>query len=86
MTTPPTLDNNSPAFPAMGDMTYKGITGRDWFAGQALAGIMSNAELSGKIQMLAVMRNPSEREFIASICYSLADAMIAYRNSTSTNP
>lgn len=86
MTTPPTLDNNSPAFPAMGDMTYKGITGRDWFAGQALAGIMANAPFATKLQMVAEARGQTEGELIAEMSFTLADAMIAYRNSTSTQP
>jgi hypothetical protein len=86
MTTSPILDNNSPAFPAMGNMTYKGITGRDWFAGQVLTGIMANSAFTSVLQIGAQTRGQHEGELIADFCFEVADAMIARRNSTSTKP
>lgn len=61
------------AFPH-GDPFHGGDTGmtlRDWFAGQALAGMMAHPE---PIRMADV---PS----VASDAYALADAMLAARNA-----
>jgi hypothetical protein len=44
-----------------------GMTLRDWFAGQALAGLMFRAD------------GPEQRREIASMCWVLADAMLAAR-------
>lgn len=49
----------------------KGLTKRDWFAGQALAGLM--ASRSGQIGMRLVP------EAMARECYAVADAMLAER-------
>ena len=59
---------NPPAFP-MGDPTnggYDGMTLRDWFAGQALAGLLAHA--SGE--------DPFKSPAMA---FTLADAMLAAR-------
>jgi hypothetical protein len=49
------------------------MTLRDWFAGQALAGIMASpAEVTGKTLAEAHQK-------AADICYSAADAMLAAR-------
>lgn len=60
--------DGGPAFPAEAALHNKGMTLRDWFAGQALAGMYAQfgAELS-----------PSA---FASFAYRLADAMLAARS------
>lgn len=58
---------------------------RDWFAGQALAGLVPN----GALQLAVVesqIKRPGQEAFLvgqclASYCYELADAMITARNS-----
>ena len=57
------------AFPAMtpGGYCTPGMTLRDWFAGQALAGFFTTD-------------NHMPDETIARQCYGAADAMIAYRD------
>lgn len=54
------------AFPGDATVMRGGMTMRDWFAGQALAGLASDDELTV--------------EKMASIAYRAADAMIAERN------
>ena len=69
------IEDGGPAFPTKpGDETiggdvirYEGMTLRDWFAGQALAGL------------LAESMHDCGPEGIAHDCYLFADAMIAAR-------
>ena len=45
----PTRDDDEPAFPRSDggySKTHDGMSLRDWFAGQALAGIMANSEMA----------------------------------------
>lgn len=60
--------DGGPAFPAETVLHNKGMTLRDWFAGQALSGLSAQfgAELS-----------PSA---FASFTYQIADAMLAARS------
>ncbi len=60
---------NSPAFPTS---TFDGMTLRDWFAGQALAGLISNERVGQVITF-------SE---YAEDAYSYADAMLCAREET----
>jgi hypothetical protein len=64
------IDDGGPAFPiAETDKIHGsfGMTLRDWFAGQALAGIMAT--------------NPqSKDECLAGVAYNLADAMLLARS------
>ena len=68
------FDNGGPAFPTVAGHTIysNGMSLRDWFAGQVLAGIMSgywaNNELSGL-----------EADALADQAYRGADAMLAAR-------
>jgi hypothetical protein len=60
------IHDGGPAFPTDNhpmEKLHGGMTLRDWFAGQALAGCMDG-------------RN---REQVARTCYELADAMLAAR-------
>lgn len=63
------MDKNTntggPAFPAMA----KDMSLRDWFAGQALAGILADPEVVGELK-------PS-----AEFAYKMADAMLAEREA-----
>ena len=66
--------DGGPAFPEVGsydggchDFSFEGMTLRDYFAGQALAGLASDNEL--------VMTHEKMSEW----CYTAADAMLAAR-------
>ena len=65
-------NDGGPAF-ACSDVSYyqKGMTLRDYFAGQALAGRLSNG----------VFYNAKE---VACVAYIMADAMLAERNKHET--
>lgn len=82
MTTP--INDGGPAFPrpsgpAQEDINtsaHEGMTLRDWFAGQALAGMAASNYYQN------VVRNSNDntlRGSIARFAYSLADDMIAER-------
>ena len=77
MNTP--INDGGPAFPCIEEDTSGGIyeTGmslRDWFAGQALAGLLSNPSIAWKATVYA-----EEARLIA-------DAMIASRNQQPEKP
>lgn len=54
-----------------------GMTLRDWFAGQALAGIAANAAFSVKTK-----RFGDPKTICAKAAYEFADAMLAARKET----
>ena len=65
----PWLNHGGPAFPAQANREhYRGMTLRDWFAGQAMSGYCINAETSMQ-----------EFRDIARDAYQQADAMLAER-------
>jgi hypothetical protein len=67
--------DNPPAFPCVHDKhLQEGMTLRDWFAGQALAGLMSNANIP-----FAPDYAECEPAQIADASYCIADAMLAER-------
>lgn len=69
---------NPPAFPTGADDT-EGMTLRDWFAAQALAGDLSSQSVeTGEWQNTASDRFVLER---ARFYYRFADAMLAARNA-----
>jgi len=74
MDTPTQIDDGGPAFPAQDNCNsrYPGMTLRDWFAGQALAGICAHM---GPIDCI-----PDTK-----LAYRVADAMIAARKCSSTS-
>ena len=74
------IDDGGPAFPrtvtiddgidGYREIKRDGMTLRDWFAGQALAGLMADGKNSGRFAD------------IASDAYDFADAMLAQRRLT----
>ena len=88
------INNGGPAFPVTLD--HRGCVGaygmslRDYFAGQALAGLCANSELfkgfsKMRSEMLKVMNAEEcdlfEHKVISMCAKSIADAMIEARNS-----
>lgn len=64
-------DDGGPAFPShgsMGEVTHEGMSLRDWFAGQALAGLLAADVESGWAM-----------EAAAKTAYRYADAMMQAR-------
>ena len=62
------IDNQTLFFPQPQE-DENGLTLRDWFAGQALAGVLSNSNMTFE-------RNNEAAE----VAYSVADAMLAARS------
>lgn len=75
-------NDGGPAFPTTldygerGSQTIGGMTLRDWFAGQALAGL---AESIGDGEMEQIADGVKGGKFIVRCAYRLADAMLAAR-------
>ena len=67
-----TANDGGNAFPSAGGPA--GMSLRDWFAGQALAG-MSRSHVEGTVDDYLP-------QFVAQDAYNLADAMLAARNAT----
>lgn len=57
-----------------------GMSLRDWFAGQALAGSLTNPSIAESIVELSNARNTPVAVIRATYCYELADAVILQRN------
>lgn len=79
-----TLPENPPAFP-VSEVRIDGIgicegspgmTLRDWFAGQAVAGLVSNSNAMARASWLS---DTDARKEIAAKALALADAMLAER-------
>jgi hypothetical protein len=69
------INDGGPAFPApayAANITDKGMTLRDYFAGQALAGILSSDN------------KPECDDRKAEWAYSLADSMLFFRKESNT--
>lgn len=70
-------------FPSGESATCPGMTLRDWFAGQALAGLISSSEAhfrgdSSDKAAIAEWRAEVDRRW-AGYCYEMADAMLKAR-------
>jgi hypothetical protein len=71
--------DGGPAFPVEPRSMLGGHDGmnlRDWFAGQALAGMIGNSGLT----MSYGENHPESNKVVAAVAYILADAMIAERS------
>lgn len=84
------MDNGGPAFPRpasedkFNEENYPpqcGMSLRDWFAGQALAGSSASPD-----QWILASRQENPFEGMARICYRIADAMLAEREKQRTRP
>ena len=77
------IEDGGSAFPTTptGE-TISGVTGgmtlRDWLAGQAMAGLLSNADVS----LIETFTYP---EKMARTCYALADSMLVTRKINRKN-
>lgn len=88
-------DNGGPAFPSeQGEtlsgewnQTYdSGMTLRDYFAGQALAGMTANPEFEKAWQEIEEVNKVSHEQWIiavSKVTYELSDAMIKERDNDS---
>ena len=70
--------NDKHAFPSMGEF---GLTKREWFAGQALAGLAANTLISKGFVELAKSDDDAFAVF-ARDSFAIADAMIAESERT----
>lgn len=74
------IKNGGYAFPhSTGEAAAKGMTLRDWFAGQALIGFTSNQAMTREMNNTAKERPHEVASDYATMCYTIADAMIAHR-------
>ena len=76
--------NGGPAFPISDTFhpDYTGMSLRDWFAGQALAGELATMFSIDRVRAMAKVAKEdriSESEVLAGMCYAYADAMLAAR-------
>jgi hypothetical protein len=69
--------DGGPAFPPMIKGAPLGMSMRDYFAGQALAGMWSRDDVKAN----GVEHMPELRDFIANHAYHMADAMLAARKA-----
>jgi hypothetical protein len=70
-----------PAFPVVcgGNVISPGMSLRDWFAGQAMAGMVSDGAILASSQIGAASCNQRIDDFIARVAYSYADSMLMER-------
>lgn len=66
------------AFVRGGQFTETGMTLRDWFAGQALAGMLANSDMAASAARLKIEPD-AFRSDITTGAFKFADAMIAER-------
>lgn len=71
-------DDGGCAFPMPGSST--GMRLRDWFAGQALVGILSTETAVAEIMVQVMASGDTLHRRTASMAYAFADAMIAERS------
>jgi len=73
------INDDEKAFPLTGYSPYKqrGMTLRDWFAGQALAGIVTRDEIR-----LSAYRPEEVHKIITQYAYGIADAMLEARKES----
>ena len=59
-----------------------GMSLRDWFAGQALAGILGNIDMARGVGVLAKQAGEAPEGYLAEVAYAHADAMLKAREAT----
>jgi hypothetical protein len=69
--------DGGPAFPTRSINVTKGMSLRDYFAGQALAGTMARDDVKANSEEVM----PELQQFLAKHCYAMADAMLAARSA-----
>lgn len=85
------IDDGGPAFPAIETwwntktgkhepVGPKGMSLRDWFAGQALIGILSNHDLLMRVDQ--EIADVSSRAAVSIYAYGVADSMLVARKAT----
>lgn len=72
-------NDGGPAFPLPNQAMF-GMSLRDWFAGQALNGILSDGETQAIISKLSRAENASSTAYVAKAAYEFADAMLKERS------
>lgn len=82
---PTPIDDGGPAFPVPGNpATMPGMSLRDWFAGQALNGLLAgeqNSAYSDREGKSVDEWRANIRNMNAAYCYQMADAMLAARKA-----
>lgn len=68
------VNDGGPAFPSVDFQSLKGMSLRDYLAGQALVGILSNPSLLNTVDLHL---QGSTRQAAAVYAYAVSDAMIA---------
>jgi hypothetical protein len=71
------IDDGGPAFPTEPNRFYfhHGMSLRDWFAGQALIGLLPSIAHSNFVGTA----EPNDNSLFANVAYALADAMLEAR-------
>ena len=75
------INDGGPAFPRVGEgfgnpeHDAPGMSLRDWFAGQALVGMLSHPGC----EVMGSYHNNCDEKGVASVAYAYADAMLAER-------
>lgn len=75
------IDNGGPAFPVPDRDSGKGMSLRDWFAGQAMQGMLSCQDFMNEAIKICVDRDAA-RESVAKWAYLQADAMLQARGQS----
>jgi hypothetical protein len=76
-----------PSHGSMGEIADRGMTLRDWFAGQALMGLVCSSEdVACENQKNPLPEQISWSEVIAKSAYRVADAMLKAREENGARP
>lgn len=91
-----TINDGGPAFPKDNmDWGHQGMTLRDWFAGQALAGYIAMGTHALSIMLgqggggnltEEILQNMVDPQKLAESSYGVADAMLAERSKGNAQP
>ena len=76
------LPDGGPAYPRIANLSVEkmdGMTLRDYFAGQVLAGISASPERLQALAEIACVQGQEARQVSAAVAYQYADAMLEER-------